>query len=531
MKISRRKFALGLGAGIGAGGLWLSAARPLLAADHAMAAAAAASVATPGFDPDVELELRAAPGTVRMLPGQTTDVWQYSGRVLKGDPQALSYLDGSGHIPVIRVRRGQKLRVHFSNELPEATIVHWHGLHMPQPMDGHPMYAIPSGGRFVYEFTVDTRAGTYWFHPHPHERTGLQVYLGLTGVFIVHDDEEQAAQLPSVAHELPLVLQDRNFNAEGQLVYLSGMRHDFMMGFRGPHVLTNGLVEYRREVSRTAHRLRVFNGSNATLYQLRWSNGQPLTLIGTDGGLLEQAVSQDRLTLATGERAEVWVDFSGLAAGETVSLLAESYSPALEHLTPLHITPALMDNARIVATFAADSGEAVPVAAPTVLSRFPELELQDAVNRESPRRIQMAMRMGQVTLNNRVFGAMDEVADDDRVRVGTTEVWEFANDAGMGGMGGGGGMGMMMNMAHPMHVHNVQFRVLSRTRSGQADALHQSLSAGFTDVGLKDVVLVLPGEQVRVLMSFKTHTGIYLYHCHILEHEDMGMMRNFLIEA
>tara|TARA_R110002167_G_scaffold365151_1_gene588939 strand:+ start:289 stop:711 length:423 start_codon:yes stop_codon:yes gene_type:complete len=140
------------------------------------------------------------------------------------------------------------------------------------------------------------------------------------------------------------------------------------------------------------------------------------------------------------------------------------------------------------------------------------------------------MRRGSFYLNNRVFGAMQDVPEENVVKLGSTEVWEFANDASMG-MGMGMGMGGMMQMAHPMHVHNVQFKVLSRTRKGEQSELHQHLSNGFTDYGLKDVVLVLPGERVKVLMKFENHTGIYLYHCHILEHEDLGMMQNYRVEA
>jgi len=152
---------------------------------------------------------------------------------------------------------------------------------------------------------------------------------------------------------------------------------------------------------------------------------------------------------------------------------------------------------------------------PQRLSTFPALRIEDAVNRARPRTFQLSMQRGQATLNGRAFGRMDEVADDEKVKLGTTEVWEFANDASFG-----------MRMAHPMHVHNLQYRVIGRT-----GAAGHPLSAGFTDEGLKDVVLVLPGERVRVLMKFEDYTGIYLYHCHILEHEDLGMMRNYLVQA
>ncbi len=520
--IHRRDFLLGLGAA----GVLAGSGRSALAAamDHRLPPAEA----TPGFDPHVELSLRAEPGTASMLEGAPTAVWRYSGSVLKGPADALSFLDGAGHIPVIRVRRGQRLRVHFDNALPEASIVHWHGLNIVQRMDGHPMYAIDPGQRYVYEFEVGNRAGSYWFHPHPHERTSWQVYQGMTGMLLISDEEEDAAQLPAGEQDLALVIQDRSFDGGNQLVYLNNTRHNWMMGFAGERVLVNGRADYQRQVARGAHRVRLFNGSNATLYHLRWSHGAPFTVIGTDGGLLAQPVEQPALTLGVGERADVWVDFSGLAAGVSVQLLAESWTPSLQHFTGEQLGLPLVDGARPIASFAATTQQIPVQPLPQRLSTPPVPVLEQAVNAGAPRRIEISMMMGSPRLNGRSFGAMDEVHDSDRVKLGSTEVWEFVNEAGMGmGMG----MGGMMQMAHPMHVHNVSFRVLSRTRSSPTNATHQRLATGFTDHGLKDVVLVLPGERVQVLMAFENHAGLYLYHCHILEHEDLGMMRNYLIET
>ncbi len=488
------------------------------------------ATATPGFMPDVEIVLRAVTGNVQLRNGGTTRLWHYVGELRKGDETALSYLDGSGHIPVIRVRRGQKIRIHFENQLPERSIVHWHGLNIPQRMDGHPMYAIEPGETYVYEITVDNRAGTYWFHPHPHERTSFQVYQGLAGMLLVHDDEEDEAQLPRGEHDIPLVIQDRSFDNENQLVYIGTMRHNWMMGFSGDFVLVNGQIAYGRDVSRRAHRVRLFNGSNASLYHLRWSDGSPFTVIGTDGGLLEEARTQSSLTLGVGERVDVWVDFSQQADGDQLHLLAESYTPSLQNFTADQGGNALIDGARPIASFRCSGAAAVAATLPKALSRYPELIESEAVNLDTPRPVRIAMMRGSFYLNNRLFGGMQDVPEENKVTLDSTEVWEFANDSAMG-MGMGMGMGGMMQMAHPMHVHNVQFKVLSRTRNDQASALHQHLSAGFTDYGRKDVVVVLPGERVRVLMKFENHTGIYLFHCHILEHEDLGMMQNFLVEA
>ena len=474
--------------------------------------------ATPDFNPDVEMELAAVVDEVGLLPGAPTTVWRFTGKVLRGNPDALSFLEssesGPRFVPVVRARRGQKLRIVFTNRLPEKSIVHWHGLHIAQRMDGHPMYAVNTGNRYVYELIVDNRAGTYWFHPHPHERTGFQVYHGLAGFFLVSDDEEDAAHLPSGAFDLPLVIQDRTFDRRNQLVYLQNMM-ERMMGFAGERVLVNAAPDYTRPVERTAYRLRLFNGSNATAYRLSLNNGRPFLVIGTDGGLLEQPITRQTLTLAVGERADVWMDFGSAQSGEEVVLVAKSFAPMLSGGGMPMMGMRANEAPRAIARFRVGSGAARKSSPPGRLSKFPAVDLREAINRERPRRIQMSMMRGQTFLNGRTFD-MEAVADDERVRLGTTEVWEFVNDS---------------PMAHPMHIHNLQFRVIERSNVTSTAGDPNGLSAGFTDEGLKDIVLVLPGQRVKVLMKFEDHTGLYLYHCHILEHEDLGMMRNYRVEA
>ena len=312
----------------------------------------------------------------------------------------------------------QKVRIFFTNRLPEQSIVHWHGLHIVQRMDGHPMYAIGTGKRYVYEFVVDNRAGTYWFHPHPHERTGFQVYHGLTGFFLVGDDEEDALNLPRATFDLPLVIQDRTFDSRNQLVYLQNMM-ERMMGFAGERVLVNATPDYSQPVERTAYRLRLLNGSNATAYRLSLNNDRPFLVIGTDGGLLEQAMTRRTLTLAVGERADVWVDFAAAQSGEEVTLVAQPFAPMMlgGGAMPMMRRPTNTAT-RPIARFRIGSGAAKKSSTPARLSKFPALDLREAVNRERPRKIQMSMGGGQAFLNGRSFN-MEAVADDERVRLGS----------------------------------------------------------------------------------------------------------------
>jgi len=479
----------------------------------------AAAAASGKFTPDVEIELAAQPDEVQLLPGAATAVWRYAGRVLKGPAETLQAIADSYAGPILRFRTGQKVRIRYRNRIPQPSIIHWHGLIVPERMDGHPRDVVPAGGEYLYEFEVRNRAGTYWFHPHPHEYTGTQVYGGLAGLFLVSDDEESAARLPAGARDISIVLADRTFDAANQLVYESAMGAGMMgamMGFFGERILANGRPSLSFPAATGAYRLRLLNGSNSRIYRIARSDRKPLLAIASDGGLLAAPVSRPFLVLAPAERAELWVDFHDESSGSRIALVAE----------PLDFGGAGMG--MMGGMMGRGRGGGPPPAAPQPFALFtvarggarqtPPARLAElapvAAPRESERR-EFAITLGRMRwgINGRTF-EMDEVAPYERVRFGETEVWEFSNRT------------PMMSMPHPMHVHAAQFRVLERI--GTPPGL-EGLRTGFLDGGLKDTVLVLPGERVRVLLRFNAFRGLFLYHCHNLVHEDMGMMRNFLV--
>ena len=203
-RLTRREFlqVFGVGAGtLAVAGLTGCGVAPWLSG--------AAQPAQPrgNFVPDVELKLTATDAQASILPGQPTRVWKYDGVVLKGNPASLQTIPNSYLGPIIRAKRGQKIRIHLNNGLGEPTIIHWHGLHVPPEMDGHPRYAIQPGQSYVYDLEIRNRAGTYWFHPHPHQRTGFQAYAGLAGLFLISDDEETAANFPRGEFDVPLVIK------------------------------------------------------------------------------------------------------------------------------------------------------------------------------------------------------------------------------------------------------------------------------------------------------------------------------------
>ncbi|MCC7184865.1 MAG: multicopper oxidase domain-containing protein, partial [Acidobacteria bacterium] len=271
-------------------------------------------------DVDIDLELVAKPGRVRLLPGAMTDVWQFTGRVISGPASSLTAIPGSYLGPTLRLPRGARVRITFRNQLPDPSIVHWHGLDVPEAADGHPRFAVPGGGTYRYEFTVTNRAGTYWYHPHPHMQTGPQVYSGLAGMLIVTDEVERALSLPSGPQELVAVLQDRRFDASNQLVYSTSMM-DLETGMLGDRMLVNGALTPTWDVTTRAYRLRVLNGSNARIYKLAWHDGTPLTVLGCDGGLMETPRTRTHLTLAPGQRADLWVNLTERAVGSTLRLV------------------------------------------------------------------------------------------------------------------------------------------------------------------------------------------------------------------
>jgi len=484
------------------------------------------------FVPDVELQLTATDALASILPGQQTRVWKYEGKVLKGDPAILQTIPDSYLGPIIRAKRGLKIRIHLNNKLREPTIIHWHGLHVPPEMDGHPRNAIGPGQSYVYDLEIRNRAGTYWFHPHPHQRTGFQAYAGLAGLFLVSDDDVAAASLPSGEFDVPLVIQDRAFNASNELVYITNPM-DQMTGVLGDRILVNGRLDFELNVATRAYRLRILNGSNSRIYKLAWDDGTPLVPIATDGGLLEKPVQRSYVTLGPGERVELWADFGGRRVGSELRLKSLAFSGAEAGMMG-GMTGGMMGGGMM-----GRGNTNVPQGAEfTVLhvkvdrevkdhsplpERFTAIQryrVDDAINHQNPRVFEVAMRgMGAWTINGRSF-EMDGYASNESVKLNTLEEWEFNNQTNAMGA-----------MAHPMHIHGVHFQVLDRKIAPQFESVWETVRAGYIDEGWKDTVLLWPGERVRLLMRFEAFPGLFMYHCHNLEHEDQGLMRNYMIQA
>ncbi|RRR96826.1 multicopper oxidase family protein [Glycomyces terrestris] len=519
LRTSRRRL-LGIGAGLGAvaaGGLALSAAwarRPAVTGEELRSEAELPQAfSLPLPIPPVLAPVESGAGGDRyemvqreveaeILPGYATRLWTY---------------EGSFPGPTIEARRGRPVTVLHRNELTVPTVVHLHGgrtpaasdgyptdLVLPQGWTGHHAHSMPDDRAVVtdvqreYGFPLDQRAAMLWYHDHRMDFTGPAIWRGLAGLHFVRDEVEDALDLPRSDRELPLMIADRAFDAEGQLAYPSldptltgehGVEEPFLAGVMGDVVLVNGAPWPIHEVDTGLYRLRILNASNARHYELEAvaEDGRtvPLVQIGSDQGLLAAPVRHERLPLAPAERYDVLIDFAGLPVGSTVRLANRLGSGG---------------TAEVMAFRIAREGASAPIPE-TLADDLPEWDRSEAaVVRD------LAFRAGRMEDGRHgwvVDGLpFDPARTDVTARFGEVEVWRLIAD-----------------VHHPVHLHLVGFRVLSR--GGRTPLPH--------DAGLKDTVSLRPGEAVEIITRFDGYRGRFLFHCHNAEHEDMGMMANLEI--
>jgi FtsP/CotA-like multicopper oxidase with cupredoxin domain len=426
--------------------------------------------------------------------------------------------------PVVRVRSGETIPFRVENRLDEPTTLHWHGLLIPSSVDGGPHNIIAPGGVWSPTLTIDQPAATAWFHPHPHGSTARQVYSGLAGVMIISDGADRDRGLPESygVDDLPIVLQDKRFGRNGDLAYEPGMM-DMMHGFRGDTLVVNGAIGPTATVPRGYVRLRLLNAANARTFDLRFSDRRPFFAIAGDGGLLGEPVEVRSLAIAPAERYEVLVDFADGRPTDLVTGPEPGAGPGM--MMPMMGPPRRSTGGtELLMRFRPDSAlkagvtrlprRLATLAAPDVKSAvaWRTFELNPMMGMGMMGMMGMEMMRGpgranapahMMGINGRSF-AMSRI--DVTAKLGTAEIWEIS----------AGGM----PMAHPFHVHGASFRILSRT--GRGPAAHES--------GWKDVVLV--EEHAEVLVRFDNPAPPqmpFMYHCHILEHEDHGMMGQFAV--
>ncbi len=425
-----------------------------------------------------DLDLRT--GERELLPGKRTETWGVNGDFLG---------------PTIRVRTGDQVAMHVSNHLPESSTLHWHGMRLPARMDGGPHQQIDSGATWSPEWTVKQQAASLWYHPHQHGTTAAHVYRGVSGMFLI--DDENSALLPHDygVDDVPLIVQDKRFHDDGRL---NGEPVGALLrtvgaeptGILGDHIFVNGTRDPHFTVTATHTRLRILNGSNARIYNLGFTDDRPFQVVGTDSGLLPAPVEASRVVVSPGERIELVV---AMRPGEDTVL--RSFPGGIGTGFPDTRLAGADDTFDIIQLRAAESLR--PTSVPDSLS------VEPPIAPPADAKVRTFDLGGQQNING---GLMDLTRIDQVIPAGATEIWEI--NAG--------------GPPHSFHIHDVAFRILSV--DGQPPPAWQA--------GRKDTVYLRPGTTVRVAVQFGTDVDEktpYMYHCHLLLHEDNGMMGQFVI--
>jgi len=493
-----------------------------------------------------KIALNVQTGSMKWKAGMQTPTWGINGPLLG---------------PAMRLQRGKDVAINVTNALPEATTMHWHGMEIPGTSDGGPQAVIEPGKMWTAEIKVDQPATTAWFHPHTHGLTGRQVAMGLGGLIIIDDEESTKLPLPKEwgVDDVPVILQDKRLDAKGHIDY----QLDIMtaaVGWFGDMMLTNGTVYPQHLAPRGWLRLRFLNGCNARSLNLATSDGRPLYVVGSDGGLLGEPVKLTELPILMGERFEVLVDTRDGKAFDIITLPVKQMGmtlPPFDRALPvLHIQPTLKSNEAKLPD-ALVNMPAVP-AADNVKTRWLQLMMDPQLDMMGMQmmmqrygmasmagmdmkghgnmagmdhgQMQGQMTHGQMGHGKMHHGGMEQdnqmsagydfmhgnkingIAFDMAkpmfdVKRGTYEKWTISGEGDM--------------MLHPFHIHGTQFRILSE--NGKPPAAHRS--------GWKDTVRV-EGWRSEVLVKFDHEAPkerAYMAHCHLLEHEDTGMMMSFTV--
>ncbi|KJK55250.1 multicopper oxidase family protein [Saccharothrix sp. ST-888] len=402
-----------------------------------------------------------------IVPGTKTEVYTYN---------------GSFPGPTIKARFQRRVVVKQINNLGTPVSVHLHGGNVPQDSDGSPMNLIAPGGARNYTYPNDQDNATLWIHDHAHHMESENVYRGLTSLYLLCDDLERSLPLPGGEYDVPLILRDGRFGANGQLIY---ELDDHLLRNT---ILVNGRPWPYFQVAARKYRFRILNGSNSRIFSLALSDGTSFVQIGSDGGLLEKPNATANLMLSPGERADVVIDFSRYPIGTRLVLTNPGMPgpPEIGQVLRFDVTRTAPDPSEVPDRL----GE---LAAPQLAT----------VNRS------FVLRMDEDGRPNAAAYINDKTYDANRIDTqiawGTTEVWTVSN--------------ANQYAPHNFHLHQVQFRVLER--NGKAPDPSEG--------GLKDTVRLFPGEAVKLLITFDSYEGVYPYHCHLFDHGAMGMMGNMQI--
>ena len=435
------------------------------------------------------IELVMAAGRSEIVPGVSTETAGFNGAHLG---------------PTVRVRTGQDVEIVYRNALHEAVAVHGHGLHVAGDVDGGPQREIEPGESWAAALPIRQRASTSWYHPHTHGRTGPQVYRGLAGMFLIEDESSESLLLPKTygVDDLPLVVQDRTLDRRGRLVYEPTHDED---GFLADTIIVNGIADAIASVPAGLVRLRVLNGSNARFYRFRFADDRRSTRSQPTAGFLAEPVPIRDMVMVPGERNEIVVDFSdgqpALLVSSNSAFKGESRWSWDEHRDRdwEDWGPGGLGDAFEILEIRVDP--TLPAVRGPLPKHLSPID-RPTLNRGWPRRaFELDMDDDEMTINGRSM-AMGTI--NERVRRGQWERWRIESDDG----------------SHPFHIHGCSFLVLSQDGRRVADE----------NAGWKDTVWVDDDAELLVRFDHEASEAFpYMYHCHILEHEDRGMMGQFTV--
>ncbi len=375
--------------------------------------------------------------------------------------------------PTLKFISGSSYDVDIKNNMEEETTVHWHGLLVNSDVDGV-FQEIQPNETYTKTLEINQKASTAWYHPHTMHKTASQVIEGLAGFIIIEDKESLALNLPSEygVNDIPIVFQSKGFNKKGQI---SLNENRFL-------TLVNGVNSPTLEVKNEWVRLRIVNGNNDELFKFNFDNDVISYIIATDNGLIEKPIKEDEILLSPGERVELLLDLTNYNINDVINIYTDG-NKAMD----IKITEEVNKNYNF-----------------TLPEKLVEFEADDIdYNSLTKRDFSLSMRGMQPNIDGKVY---KENYINEEVKLGSKEIWTISNDK------------MMMSTPHPFHVHGVTFEILNRDGKDVEN----------WEKGYKDTVLLLPGETVTLLVSFENE-GKFVYHCHFLDHEEDGMMGNFIV--
>jgi spore coat protein A len=467
----------------------------------------------------------AKPSRKGQVPFYRIPIREFFSKVHRDVPPTRFWGYGNGVPgPTIEARSGEEILIEWANQLPvkhflpidhnlmgaekglpeSRTVVHVHGARVPPESDGWPEAWYGPGKSATYRYPNNQEAALLWYHDHAMGINRLNMCAGMAGLYVIRDSFEDALNLPKGEYEIPLVLMDRMIGTDGQLYYPVSQFPDapWIPEYSGNATLINGKLLPSLDVEPRKYRFRLLNASNSRFYFLSLGNGPALQQIGTDQGLLSAPIAVPRLALAPGERADVVVDFAE-HRGQRVLL-----NNLVATLMQFRVAPEAVADAS---------------ALPTTLRAIPPIAASDAI-----RTRQLTLEEVDNILGDPLVHLLDgkhwhEPVSEKPV-LGTTEIWELLN---------------LTDDAHPIHLHLVRFRILDR-RAIDVDAriydnkvvyIGDALPPDANEAGWKDTVRATPGASTRIVVKFEGYTGRYVWHCHILEHEDNEMMRPYEVVA